>query len=84
MDLRSLINEIARQADDFLDGASNRREARAGVDELINADYPHLSPDERKQVAEAVMTIVENEGFFEFSSSGAARDESDADSTNNQ
>ncbi len=84
MDLRSLINEIARQADDFLDGASSRREARAGIDELINSDYPQLSPGEREQVAEAVMTILENEGFFEFGSSGAARDESDADSTNNE
>jgi hypothetical protein len=84
MDLRSLINEITRQADDFLDGASSRREARAGIDERVNGDYPQLSPGEREQVAEAVMTILENEGFFEFGSSSAARDEFDADSTNNE
>jgi hypothetical protein len=56
MDLRSIIDEIASQADDFLAGAANRKEARAG-----------------KKVAEDVMAILENEGFFEFGSSGGSR-----------
>jgi len=84
MDLRSLINDIASQADDFLEGAASRKEARAGIDELINADYPQLSPGERNQVAEAVMKILENEGFFEFGTSGRSRGESDADSSNGE
>ena len=65
MDLSSIIDEIASQADDFLANAANRKEARAGIDELVNNDYPRLSPADRKNVAEGVMAILENEGFFE-------------------
>lgn len=84
MNLRSVIDEIASRADDFLAGAANRKEARAGVDELINADYPQLSPAERKQVAEGVMTILDNEGFFEFGARGGSADDSSADSGNGE
>jgi hypothetical protein len=80
MDLSSSIDEIASQADDFLAGAANWKEARAGIDELINADHPRLSPGDRQQIAEGVMAILEDEGFFEFAhsggSGGAAGDES--------
>ena len=72
MDLNEIADEIAGQADDFLAGADNRREARAGIDELINADYPQLSPAERQKVAAAVMVILDEEGFFD-SSSGRGR-----------
>jgi hypothetical protein len=65
MDLGSVIDEIASQADDFLASAANRREARAGIDELVNTVYPRLSPGDRKKVAEGVMAILEQEGFFE-------------------
>jgi hypothetical protein len=64
MDLSSIIDEIASQADDFLAGAANRREARAGIDELVNTDYPRLSPGDRKKVVNGVMVILEQEGFF--------------------
>jgi hypothetical protein len=74
MDLRSIIEEIASQADDFLAGAENRKEARAGIDELINADHPQLSPGDRQKIAEGVMAILENEGFFEFNLPGGAAD----------
>ncbi len=83
MNLRAVMDEIASQADDFLAGAANRKEARAGIDELVNADYPQLSPAERKQVAEGVMGILENEGFFEFGGGGAA-DDSDAAADNGE
>jgi hypothetical protein len=80
MDLRSIIEEIAIQADDFLAGAANRKEARAGIDELINADHPQLSPGDRQKIAKGVMAILENEGFFESAhpggSGGAASNES--------
>jgi hypothetical protein len=80
MDLRSIIEEIASQADDFPAGAANRKEARAGIDELINADHPRLSPGDRQKIAEGVMPILENEGFLEFThpggSGGASGDES--------
>lgn len=78
MNLRAVMDEIASEADDFLAGAANRKEARAGIDELINADYPQLSPAERKQVAEGVMGILENEGFFEFGGAGPADDSESA------
>jgi hypothetical protein len=73
MDLRRIIDEIASQADDFLAGMTDRREARAGITELLNADYPKLTAADRKKVAESVMTILENEGFFEFDRSGGFR-----------
>ncbi|HUL54226.1 MAG TPA: hypothetical protein VLT83_12525 [Opitutaceae bacterium] len=82
MDLHSIIDEIASQADDFLAGSANRKEARAGVDELINADYPQLNAAERKKVAEDVMVILENEGFFEFGASRSSTGESDDEPDN--
>ncbi len=84
MNLRALIDEIASRADDFLAGASNRKEARAGIDELINADHPQLNPAERRQVAEGVMTILENEGFFEFGGSGGPAGDSAAEPGNGE
>lgn len=74
MDLRPIIDDIASRADDFLAGAENRKEARAGIDELINADHPQLSPGDRQKIAEGVMAILENEGFFEFNLPGGAAD----------
>jgi len=79
MNLRAIIDEIADRADDFLAGASNRAEARAGVNELINADYHHLGPAERRQVADGVMSILETEGFFDNTPGGSAGGAADAD-----
>ncbi len=62
MNLRSVSDEIARKVDDFSAGASNCAEARAGVDELINADHTF--------VANGVMTVLEQEGFSNTSSGG--------------
>jgi hypothetical protein len=64
MDLRPIIDQIASQADDFLDGVENRTEARAGVAEQVNLGHPGLSPGDRRQVIEGVMAILEDEGFF--------------------
>jgi hypothetical protein len=74
MDLRPIIDDIASRADDFLAGAANRKEARAGIDELINAAHARLSPGDRQKIAEGVMAILENEGFFEFNYPGSASD----------
>ncbi len=73
MELRRVIDEIARQADDFLAGAADRREARAGIAELINADFPGLAPPDRDKVATAVMAILEDEGFFAANRADAGR-----------
>jgi hypothetical protein len=72
MDLRSIVEEIAGQADDFLDGVADRKEARAGIAELLTADFPQLDPAERTQVIGKVMAILEQEGFFEAGIGGAA------------
>jgi hypothetical protein len=65
MDLSALIDEIAARADDFLDGFSGRADARAGIQELLTAEHAGLSETERKHVTDGVMTILEDEGFFE-------------------
>jgi hypothetical protein len=72
MDLRSIVEEIAGQADDFLDGVADRKEARAGIAELLTTDFPQLGPAERAQVTGRVMAILEQEGFFEAGLGGAA------------
>ena len=73
MDLRSIVEEIAGQADDFLAGAADRKEARAGIAERLTANFPQLGPIERNQVTGKVMAILEEEGFFEAGSGAAAQ-----------
>jgi hypothetical protein len=79
MNLSDIIDTIASQADDFLEGASNRAEARAGVNELINADFFDLSPAERQTVADGVMRILDDEGFFDTPAGGGPSDHDDAE-----
>ncbi len=64
MSLERVLDEIASQADDFLARASNRAQARAGIAELLNADYPQLTAAEREKVTVGVMAILEAEDFF--------------------
>jgi hypothetical protein len=64
MDLRAIIDEIANQADDFLAGATDRKQGRAGIAELLTVDYNYLSPDDRKTVTDGVMAVLEEEDFF--------------------
>ncbi|MFA5058191.1 MAG: hypothetical protein WC485_08775 [Opitutaceae bacterium] len=79
MNLDRIIDEIASQADDFLAEASNRKEARAGVAELVNADYAALGAADRTAVIERVMAILDREGFFESDRAGGMSDNSAAD-----
>lgn len=65
MKLQVIINHIADGADDFLAEASNRAQARAGIEEVITADYASLTPDERAEVVTGVMKVLEEEGFFD-------------------
>lgn len=64
IDLRPIIAEIAHQADDFLAGASDRAQARAGISELLTIDYADLTPAQRTQVTDGVMRVLEDEDFF--------------------
>lgn len=75
MNLSDIVQEIASQADDFLAGASNREQGRAGISELITLDYPELIPADRKKVTDAVMAILEDEDFFGTEFAGGAFDD---------
>ena len=80
MNLRPIITEIASQADDFLAGVTDRREARAGIAEFITMDYPQLTPDERRLVSDHVMKELEDENFFDGGYAGHSfDDESEAE-----
>lgn len=63
-DLRPIIDDIATRADDFLEGARDRSQARAGIEELITMDYPSLNLLDRKVVVAGVMSALEDEDFF--------------------
>jgi hypothetical protein len=70
VDPDSIIAQIANEADDLLAGAGNRKEARADLAELLDADHPKLSPADRKKVIEGVIAILDKEGFFEAEPGG--------------
>lgn len=63
-DLRPIIEDIASQADDFLDGVSDRTQARAGIAELITLDFSGLTPAQRTNVIAGVMAVLDSEDFF--------------------
>lgn len=63
-DLRPIIEEIANRADDFLAGARDRKQARAGIEEVLTMDYPTLNPLDRSVVVTGVMSVLEEEDFF--------------------
>jgi hypothetical protein len=82
MNLRPIIDEIASQADDFLDGVTSREQARAGIAELLTMDYAGLNAADRKLVSDHVMTVLEDESFFNGGYAGFSfDDESEADDT---
>jgi len=75
MNLRPIIDEIASQADSFLDGVTSREQARAGIAEFINMDYFGLSPADRKLVSDQVMAVLEDESFFNGGFAGHSFDD---------
>ena len=77
MNLRPVINHIADQADDFLAGVTDRKEARAGIAEFITIEYPKLNAEDRKTVADHVMAVLEAENFFNGGYAGHSFDDAD-------
>lgn len=77
MNLPALIDDIARQADEFLAGRTDRPHGRAGIEEFITLEHPDLNPAERKTVVDGVMAVLEAEEFFgtEFVGDPFANDE---------
>ncbi len=63
-DLPSIIDEIAKQADDFLAGVQDRAQAKAGISELLTMDYFDLDANDRAIVVKGVMAVLEEEDFF--------------------
>ena len=63
-DLRPIIDDIAHQADDFLDGVQDRKPGRAGIEEFLTLEHPTLGAADRKQVVDGVMAALEAEDFF--------------------
>ncbi len=81
MHVSALIDEIANQADEFLDGVTDRKQGRAGIEEFITMEYPELDAASRRQVADGVMAVLETEDFFgiEFVGDPFAPDEKDSE-----
>jgi hypothetical protein len=81
MHLSVLIDEIASQADEFLAGATDRKQGRAGIGEFITMEHPDFDPATRKQVVDGVMAVLEAEEFFgtEFVGDPFASDEKEAE-----
>ena len=80
MNLDHIIAQLADNADDFLEGATSRDQARAGISEEITLRFVHLSYDDRMTVIRGVMNVLENEDFFaghpgESQSAGEAEEE---------
>jgi hypothetical protein len=76
MTLSDIINDLADQVDDFLDGVTKRDEARAGISEQITIKYPKLDGPDRSKVIDGVLAVLDEEGFFEL---GSASDSDDSD-----
>lgn len=65
MHLRALIDSIADEADDFLEGVTSRAQARAAISEVITLRAAHLNGIDRKHVTDGVMSLLEREGVFD-------------------
>lgn len=64
MNLEWIIAQIASDADEFLAGAGDRGQARAGIAQLLTVDYFELTPADRAVVTAGVMAALEADEFF--------------------
>lgn len=64
MDLKSIVTEIADQADDLLADITTRKEARTALSEYLKSDFPDLDADDRLIVVARVLKILDDEDFF--------------------
>jgi len=78
-DLQPLISDIANQADELLEGCTNPSEAQSVILEHLTAKHRALSIPDRRKIAEQVIALLKNEGFFDGASSGDSWDSDDAD-----
>ena len=66
MSLKPVIDDIADQADDFLEGVTTPADARSAISEQLTIKYPSLSSPERARVIDGVLMLLISEGFFDF------------------
>ena len=74
MSMKPIIDDIADQADDFLDGVMIRSDARAAISEQLSIKYPRLNGSERAKVIDGVLLVLDGEGFFDLKSSANAEE----------
>ena len=65
MDLKSIVTEIADQADDLLVDITTRKEARVALSEYLKSDFPDLDADDRLIVVARVLKILDDEEFVD-------------------
>ena len=65
MDTRVIASQLCDDADEILAGVSKRIEARAAIAETVNIRHGKLPPADKKAVIDQVLSILDNEGFFD-------------------
>ena len=72
MHLKSLVDEVANDADAFLIGVEGRKDTWEAIADYVREQYPDLSRKEQTAVVHGVLDLLEGEDFFgddhEFSS----------------
>ena len=74
----TLISKIADQADELLADCSSRYDANVIILEYLTARHRVLSIADRRKIAEQVIALLDNEGFFDSTGAGDSWD-SDTD-----
>lgn len=67
MEIQEIINALADEADEILDGVSTKKEARTILRDYLDGNHPELDQTERGQVLAELFEILEGEEFFEAS-----------------
>ncbi len=77
LNLKPIIDDIANQADAFLDGITARSDARTAISEQLTIRYRALSGIERSKVIDGVLAILDDEGLFKLGTNDTLSDEED-------
>ncbi len=64
MNLNSLVDEVANEADSFLATVEGRKETREAIADYVSDNYPELSRKEHNVVVNGVINILESDDFF--------------------
>lgn len=64
MDLRSVIDEVANDADECFADCESTSDCRDAIKQLVSERYPALSIADRRAVVNGVIAILQEEDFF--------------------